>query len=321
MPDVPIRLVIRNYDSITPLLAGDVKPEGIALELDRDTPMAAFRLDASFQAGELSFAQYLQRLSDGDHEIIGLPVFVTRGFRQRCFFVRRDSGLSSLADLASKRIGIDAWGATGHTWNRAALREAGIEITGIHWSIGPIEDASAPPAAAAGLPSHASPAPAGKSQVELLLAGELDALIVSTPPSGFYEADSPIVRLLPNYREVEQEYAARVGFWPGFHIVGLRASVIEQHPGIVRSLFDAFDSSQKLAAQRRLTLADTSPWLLEELEEMPRILGPQWQDHGLEPNRAMVKTFVNEIYAQGIISTPVDPAAVFADFERTMAAG
>lgn len=321
MPDVPIKLVIRNYDSIAPLIAGDVVAEGIDLRLDRNTPMAQFLKDESFQAGELSFAQYLRRLVDGNREVTGLPVMMARGFRQRCFFVKRDSGLTALDDLAGKRIGIDAWGATGHTWNRALLREAGIDITGIQWIIGPPENATGQPASPAGLPPHASPAPRGNSLVDLLLSSAIDALIMSQPPGVFYETDSPVVRLLQDFRAVEAEYAARVGFWPYFHIVGLRTSVADEHPWVVRSLFNAFDQSQKLAAQRRLMLADSAPWLLEELESVAGILGPGWQAHSVEPNRAATTTFCDEMHAQGIISTPIDPATVFADFERAMSAG
>lgn len=316
MPDVPILIVIRNYDSITPLIAGDVRADGVDLRLDRATPMAQFTRDPAFQAGEMSFAQYLRRLAEGDDEFIGLPIFVTRGFRQRCFFVQRNSSLTSLDDLAGTRIGIDSWGATGHTWNRALLREAGIDITGIEWIIGPPENVPATPASPTGLPPHARQAPSGRSLVDLLLAGEIDALIMSQPPTGFYEADSPIRRLLPDYRDVEAAYAARVGFWPPFHIIGLRASVVREYPWVARSLYTAFDESQQLAASRRLTLADTSPWLLDDLEHVSRIISPDWQRHGVEPNRAAIATFCHEMFAQGIIEVELDPTKVFATFEQ-----
>jgi 4,5-dihydroxyphthalate decarboxylase len=317
---VAVKLVIRNYDSITPLLAGDVTAEGIDLEFDRNTPMAAFRTDHSFQAGELSFAQYLRLLDSDQHELVGLPIFVARGFRQRCFFVRSDSGMTTLADLAGKRIGIDTWGATGHTWNRALLREAGVDITQISWSIGPIET-SGGQVATDGLPPYAHPAAGGKAQTDLLLSGDLDAVIVSQPPRGFAEPDGPIVRLFPNYRDVEADYAARVGFWPCFHIIGLRADVVAQHPWVTRSLFDAFDRAQKLAAERRLSLADASPWLLAELEQTERLLGPDWQAHGIAPNKMAVATFCDEMFAQGLLNRPIDPRRVFAEYERAAATG
>ena len=320
MADVSIKLVVRNYDSITPLLAGDVTAQGVDLQIDRDTPMAHFLSDELFQAGELSLAGYLRRLDADNREIIGLPVFVARGFRHRCFFVRRDSGIKSLEDLAGKRIGIDAWPATGHTWNRALLREAGVDITGIHWSIGPMEDAAAPPASAEGLPPHAQPAPAGKAQVNLLIDGDLDAVIMSNPPRAFHAENSPITRLFPDFREVEEKYASRVGFWPCFHIIGLRAGIVEQHPWVARSLFDAFEEARRLAAERRHLLSDTTPWILEEFERAPHLLGPHWQDYGVEPNRAAVAVLCDEAHAQGITRNRVDPAQVFADFEKVLAA-
>jgi 4,5-dihydroxyphthalate decarboxylase len=312
---VPIALVIRNYDSITPLLSGDVTVEGVDLRLDRETPMARFVSDPAYQAGELSFAQYLRRLAAGDDEIIGLPIFVARGFRHRCFFVRQDSSLASLADLAGTRIGIDTWGATGHTWNRSLLREAGVDIAGIQWVIGSPENATDALTAPTNLPSHARPAPAGTSLVELLLSGEIDALIMSQPPHGFYQPKSPIRRLLRDFRQVEAAYAARVGFWPPFHIIGVRASVAHEHPWLVRSLFTAFDASQKLAAAWRLTLADTSPWLLDDLEQVAQTLGPDWQSHGVAPNRPAIAAFCEEMHAQGLIDVDINPALVFAAFE------
>lgn len=318
MVNVPITLVMRNYDAITPLIAGDVTVDGVDLRLDRETPMARFTTDPAFQAGEMSLAGYVKRVADGDREFIGLPLFVARGFRQRCFFVRHDSDLVALADLAGRRIGIDSWGATGHTWNRSLLREAGIDIAGIQWVIGPPEDATAGAAAPANLPPHARPAPAGSSLVALLLAGEIDALIMSQPPRAFYQANSPIRRLLRDYRQVEAAYAARVGFWPPFHIIGLRTSVAHAHPWLMRELFTAFDASQKLAAARRLNLADTAPWLLDDLEAVAEALGSDWQRHGVAPNRAAIATFCEEMHIQGLIGDAIDPALLFAEFEAAM---
>jgi 4,5-dihydroxyphthalate decarboxylase len=144
---------------------------------------------------------------------------------------------------------------------------------------------------------------------------------MSAPPRAFYEENSPVTRLFPNFREVEEEYAARVGFWPCFHIIGLRASVVEDHPWVAQSLVAAFEEARKLAAERRQTLADATPWILEEFEHAARLFGSHWQDHGVEPNRSAIATLCEEAYAQGIIPSLVSPSSVFADFERAVAAG
>ena len=45
-------------------------------------------------------------------------------------------------------------------------------------------------------------------------------------------------------------------------------------------------------------------------------MGPGFQPYGLGPeNRRMVARFCEEQHAQGLIARPLDPAAVFAEFE------
>lgn len=324
MPNIPLRLVTRNYDMITPLLVGDVTAEGVDLDIDRETPIHRFREDESFQAGEMSFAQYLRRLSTGEADIVGVPVFLMRGFRQRCFFIRRDSDIHALPDLSGRRVGTNGWPDTGNTWSRALLREADVDIGTIQWSVGTIDGVTdqifGHQVTAPNLPSNAELIPEGTTLVDLLVAGDLDALMVPWPPRVFYEPASPIVRLFRNYHEVEQDYASRVGYYPAHHLLGVRARVVEEHPWILPNLFNAFEESRKLAEERRMLLADTAPWLLEELEDVREILGPNWQAHGVAVNRTMTAALCEEIHAQGIIDRPVDPSEVFARFEQACGA-
>lgn len=89
MTTLAMRLITRDYYQVEPLANGDVTPDGIELTIDRSVPMGVFLADAAVPAGEMSFAQYVRRRAAGDGEVVGLPVFAMRGFRQRCFFVRR----------------------------------------------------------------------------------------------------------------------------------------------------------------------------------------------------------------------------------------
>jgi 4,5-dihydroxyphthalate decarboxylase len=320
---VDLKLVSRNYEIIAPLAMDDVKPDGVNLELDRTTPMSRFREDQSFQAGELSFSQYVRLLAEGNTELVGVPVFLMRGFRQRCFFVRTESGLTSFSHLAGTRIGTNGWPDSGNTWSRALIREAGVDIGDIQWTVATLDGVtdqiyghrvSAPNA-----PANVPIAPEGTTLVDLLLNDELDAMMVPWPPRVMFDANSPVRRLFPDYRAIEEEYAARVGFYPSHHILGIRANIVDEHPWVVRSLFDAFEESRKQSEARCQVMLDTVPWLQEELEQIHRILGPNWQAHGVAPNRDMIATFVNELHAQGIISTPIEPSRIFGQFEELMA--
>ncbi len=321
MTKVAISLLMNDFDHIAPLASGDVAPEGIDLTLERRSPINRFIEDPSFDAGEMSLGKYLIRMARGDNEFVGTPIFVMRDFRHRCFFTRRDTGIRSLRDLAGKRMGIDAWSASGNTWGRAALREAGVDITGIQWFVGPIDRDRMGPTGSAeqtALPDFAQPVAPGENLTDLLVAGQLDALLIPYTPAGFYDPDSPIVRVLENFVEEEQAYYRRTGIYPAHHIVGIRRASFERNPWIARSLYDALEQSRLLWQDRRWHFPDTTPWLLDALEDVTRLMGPDWRPYGVEPNRHMVAALCAEQYAQGLVAEPYDSSHAFAEFEQAV---
>ncbi|HET7036100.1 MAG TPA: ABC transporter substrate-binding protein [Thermomicrobiaceae bacterium] len=316
---IPITLVTRSYSHVMPLAVGDVRPEGVFLTLDRTTPIGRFRDDPSFQAGEMSFSRYLIGLSRGDRGIVGLPIFAMHGFRQRCFFVRRGSPLRSLADLAGKRVGTNGWPDTGNTWSRAAMRTAGVDLKSITWLVGPVDDpldGAAVERAQALLPSGVTQLPAGQTLAGLLAAAELDAVMCPWPPRDFYDPDFAIVRLFPDYQAAEEDYYRQTGIYPAHHIVGLRRELFERHPWIARSLYQAFDESRLQSQADNLLLADASPWVQADIERAMRLMGTDWQPNGVVPNQHVIAALCEEEFAQGLIGQPLDPATVFADFQR-----
>ena len=315
MAGVPIRLVTNDFDFLAPLALGEVVAEGADLRFERTADALDRTLaDASVDAGELSFARHLARLAGGDRSFVGLPIFPHRAFRHRCFFVRRGSGLRALTDLAGKRVGTNEWPATGNTWSRAALREQGVAIEGISWWVGSINGAPSNRPQGA-LPPHVQPCPPGRTLLEMLLNGELDALMCPKPPRGFHEPDGPIVRLLPDYRRAEQEYHRRTGVYPAHHIVGLRRGVFERDPWLAASLYRALDGSIRRWSAESRPLTELTPWMLAELEEVGALMGPRWNANGVEPNRPMIQALCDELHAQGLIGRPLEAAAVFAEFE------
>jgi 4,5-dihydroxyphthalate decarboxylase len=119
MTRVPVRLATWDYDFVAPLATGDVVADGIAMSLARQPEaLDRVRTDPEIDGGEASFSQYLQRTAAGDDSWVGIPVFLMREFRHRCFFVRRESDLEDLAQLQGKRVGTDVWAASGNVWTR-----------------------------------------------------------------------------------------------------------------------------------------------------------------------------------------------------------
>jgi 4,5-dihydroxyphthalate decarboxylase len=319
MSKLPVTLVVRDYDYVSPLATGDVEADGIDLTLIRAfDALPRVANDQSIQGGEASFSRYLHGLVGGDRSLVGLPVFLMRDFRHRCFFVRRDSGLADVTDLAGKRIGTNEWPATGNTWARATLRERGVSIEDVHWLVGQVSP-SYKPVPPDALPPGVTRAPDGRMLVDMLLDGELDALMCPWPPEGFYEEGSRLMRLYPDYRTAEREYFRRTTIYPAHHIVVLRRELVDQHSWVVRSLYAALDGSRARSEKNRWALAETTPWLLADLEETTALMGKDFQAYGLSGNNShMIAAFCEEQLAQGLVSEPIDPAAVFAEFERLM---
>jgi 4,5-dihydroxyphthalate decarboxylase len=315
-----ISFIMKNYDYLAPFAAGDVVAEDIELKLDRFTSMLQVVDDPAVDGGELSFSAHLIRLANGDRSFVGIPFFATRLFRHRCFFVRRDSGLKSFKELAGKRIGTNAWPDSGNTWSRSLLRAEGVQIDQIQWWVGAVDDPTYDAfhgRAQYDLP-YVHAAEPGRVLVDMLLEGELDALMCPVPPKGFRDVLSPIVRLIQDYPRAEAEYYRKTGICPTQHILGLRRAVFERAPWVARSIYQTLEKSkaQWQAGRRRLT--DTTPWLLAEIEKATEMMGEDWSPNGVEANFKAISCLCEEELAQGLIAEPLDPNTVFAEFQEVM---
>jgi 4,5-dihydroxyphthalate decarboxylase len=311
-----LTLVMNDFDFLAPLACGDVVAEEVDLRLERDAQRALDRTlaDGAVDAGELSLARQIARVAAGDRAFVAMPIFPHRAFRHRCFFVRRDSALRDLSDLAGQRVGTNEWPATGNTWSRAALRERGVSIEGMRWLVGSVD--GAPSTRPQGdLPPHVRHAPPGRALLDLLLDGEIDALMCPRPPPGLYAPDGPVVRLLPDYRRAEQEYYQRTGIYPIHHVVGVRGEVVDRHPEVLASLYRALSGSIERWAAASRPLPELSPWMLAELEEVDALMGSAWRASGVEPNRRTVQALCDELHAQGLIGRRVEVGELFAEFE------
>jgi 4,5-dihydroxyphthalate decarboxylase len=326
MSKVAVTFVAKDYDYLSPLALGDVTTDGIEVKFVRATVDALSRTmrDTTVDAGEMSFSRHLIRLSKGDRSFIAIPFFTMRVFRHRSFFVRRGGGLRSLKDLVGKRVGVDDWFATGNTWSRAALREAGIHVDKIAWWVGSTNGTSSPTQDA--LPPYVQFVSGGRSLRSLLLDGHLDAIMCSYgggtgdpdsgPPEGFSDVDGPIVRLFPTYHQVEAEYYRRTGVYPAHHVVGMRQQVFDRNPVLALSLYQALEQSKALWYTKLGQITENMPWSLEAAEGARLVMGPDWNPVGTAPNRQMVQTLCDELLAQGHITRPIDGASVFEEFER-----
>lgn len=308
-----LRLGVRNWDHLTPLLVGDVAPQAFDLELSRVelTPDLNERTD--LDGAEASASHALLGYANGDRSTIVLPIFVLSAFRQRSFIVRRGSGLSSLGQLAGKRVGLTAWADTGNTLSRAVLRAAGVENDEVEWRIGPMT-ADAPFSDASFRYAPSSVEPSGGPLRELLDAGDLDAVVVSFMPRDGYGSNGSVRRLLLDFRKQEIDYFRRTALVPGLHVLKLRTEFAERHPEVVAELLSLFAESYERWMARRVSLADTTPWLTAELDIVADTIGLDWSPYSLTSAFATMSMLGRELHEQGIADSFVGPAEVFGPY-------
>ena len=318
-----IVLAMKEYDWLSPLECGEVSPDGFDLSIDHNDPMNRTANDLSVDGGEFSFGVYLIQIANGDSQFVGLPIFPYRAFRHRCFFTLRDSEIVQIGDLQGKRIGTNAWPTTSSTWNRALLRYHQVDITQSQWWVGPMDDPAIEPPQANSLPSYAKPAPLGRTIEEMLISREVDALMCPRPTRSFYQTDSPIIRIVSDYRSAELEHFMRTKLYTPDHIVVLRRDIFNKHPEIVSKLYFAFEQAKDLWLRHILTLpySNMTPWGLADIEEISSTIGEDWQPFGIQSNQNMIQALCDETIQQGLVDTTIKSNDVFIDFERAIVDG
>lgn len=314
---ITIRLAVRDWDYFTPLALGDLKPEGFTLEIDRvGTLVDNLATSDKYDAGEVSFSRYAQGRARGESDLLAIPHFLMRGFRQRCIITREDSPLTELSQLAGKRIGLTGWQDSGNTWTRTLLALEGVGIEDANWYVGrltashPIVDRLA----GFGREGRIEAVPEERPMMELLQEGWLDAVFTPFMPDGFFKPDSGFRQFQPDFRAAELAYFNRVGYIPGIHLLAIKPSLAEEHPWLPQALSEIIDRSYEIWMDKRAKYADTTPWLLDDLRRTVVDLPSDWNANGFAANEKMIDDFARELHAQKLTAQRLTPADLFPQF-------
>jgi 4,5-dihydroxyphthalate decarboxylase len=318
MANVPIRLSCGFYDRVLALYTGEVKPEGIDLTfVPNDDPRDLFdRLmrSAEFDVAEMSSSEYIARASAGDRTFVALPVFPSRLFRHGFITINRRSGIQRPKDIEGRRIGVQLYTMTAAIFIRGLLQhESGVDLSSIRWVQGAIEKPG--PHGRPSVPALLKPVDleineSRYSLSELLERGEIDALVASTLPPALH-VNPDVQRLFPDFATLEADYYRRTRIFPIMHLLVVRRAVYERNPFIAKSLFDAFCAAKTLAVNKLHffgALCCTLPWLVEAVEQMDRVFGPDPWPYGIEPNRPTLEAMTTYMVEQSIIASvpPLD---------------
>lgn len=320
MANLRLSFACWDYDRTRPLMDGRVKPEGIDLDVQVLRPRETFQrmLDnGEFEVSELSLASYVALKSRGNCPFVAIPVALSKIFRHSCIYVRPDSGIVTPQDLRGKRVGTSQYSSTALTFMRGMLQhEYGVASEDIHWFMGGLNTFIEKPLIPLDLPKkiRLEHLDSGQTLENMFKAKELDALLSIYIPS-FFEKDSPdIVRMFPDYKEVEKDYYRRTGIFPIMHAVVIREDIYRANPWVAQSLYNAFIESKSLAVDG---LYDTDalrlalPWLLSHIEETEEVFGADFWSYGLEANRQTWAAIGKYVYEQGLGPRIVSPEELF----------
>ena len=318
MAELNIKLIMRAYDHLCPLLLGDVPTPGIKLDIDHRSPLTV-TFPEGVDVAEVSFNRYVVGRARGDDSLIGLPAFILRGFRHRNFFVLANSPLTRLPEMRGLRVGTNSWPDTGTMWARAAMRDAGVDVGDVQWVIGTLDSGTPNKPLSA---SDAKP-PAGAEYLtgsdNLLTAlreGRIDVLTTAFAPNDVFQSNGSIRRLARNYRELEIDYRKRTGVYPGFHIIAARREFAQHNPQAIITLYKALQHSFEIWIAKAKKFGEATPWAMCDLETMLVDFAADTPPFGVESaaHQLMIATICAEQYAQKLVDRAAIPHDLFADF-------
>jgi 4,5-dihydroxyphthalate decarboxylase len=319
MSKLKINFAASEYDHFRDLADGTVVPSGIALNWLKMPVEEAFTRFVNFlewELSEMSMGKYVSFVSTGNDSVLALPVFPSRVFRQSSIFVRRDGPVRKPEDLRGKKVGIPEWAQTAAIYTRGWLQhQVGIPLAEIDWYQAGINQAGREEKVELKLPPGVRYTQVKtKSLSQMLLAGELDAVAAARPPQPFVAGSKDIVRLFPDYRQVEESFYKETGIFPIMHVIAMRRDVYEANRWIAVNLYNAFVEAKRRAVERALDFTATSypfAWCTHAAIQTRELFGEDFFPYGLEANRKTLDAFLQYAFEQGVCHRRVTPDELF----------
>lgn len=324
MTNLKLTAALGDYDQVRDLALGRVRAQGIdltVLNYDVEEIFYRFHDRLEWEVSELSMGMYNSAISRGDERFIAIPVFPSRVFRHSAFYVRADGKIRKPEDLAGKRVGVPQWSQTATIYARGYLSDTvGVPLNSIKWTQGGVNDAGREEPATLKLPAGLElKVVHDRSLNDMLLAGDLDAVISARPPRALTAGDPRIQRLFPDYRDAEAEYFRQTGIFPIMHTVAIKKETYLANRWIARNLMVAFDQAKQRSVARMLDITAAHvpvPWAFDHARRVGSDFlfkdGDYWP-YGIEQNRKTLDAFLRYGFEQGVFHRHMKAEEIFAE--------
>jgi len=235
-----LRTLLGDYPNTKALKTGDVHSSSVALDFaDVKVPNTAFKdvvRHLKYDVAELAIVTYLQAKAHGKPLVL-LPAVIAGTLPHPFLVYNAERGRIAPTDLKGKRVGIRAYSVTTAAWVRGVLQnEYPVDLNSIKWVT--FED---PHVAEYSDPPTAVRAPAGKSLVQMLIDGEIDAGVVGGPDL----KDSRLQPVIPNPHEAAQAWCKKHGALPINHMLVVKESLVQTNPAAVKEVFRVVRESKQ----------------------------------------------------------------------------
>jgi 4,5-dihydroxyphthalate decarboxylase len=310
---------ISEYDHVRDLVSGRVSADGISLAcLSMPVEEIFFRMlrHREFDVAEMSMGRYASIVSRDDCPFVAIPVFPSRMFRHSSIYVRTGGSVREPADLKGKRVGVPEWAQTAGIYTRGMLgRQFGVGLRDVEWvqagihQTGREEEVAVNPPPGVTIVRYSD-----RTLNDMLLAGEIDAMMSAHPPGSFEAGDPGVRRLFDDFMDIERRYWREEKIFPIMHTVVLRRDVFESNRWIAMNLLKAFEEAKTRGLERisEATAARVPlPWAFEHVRRVKAEFGDDFWPYGLEPNRTTLAAFLGFAFEQGVTKRLVSPGELF----------
>jgi len=319
MTNLDLTLGCWDYDRVTALIDGRVRPEGINLRfLNMIVEETFFRMlrHQEFDVSEMSMSSYLVSLTKPERPFVAIPVFPSRFFRHSCIYVNADAGINVPKDLIGKRFGCPEYQMTAPVWIRGILSDHyGVPVDGPTYVTGGEETPNRSEKIPLELPESFRIERIGPDDTlaQMLADGRIDAFHTARKPSTYDGVR--VKRLFPDYVPVEQAYFRDTGIFPIMHVIAIRREVFEANRWIGMNLFQAFREAQRFCydgLRETAALKGMLPWFNAHVEETLDMMGDDFWPYGVEKNRCTLDTFLRYHHEQGLSPRQLTVDEMFA---------